>query len=154
MLFSQFILPLLPVASAISLHGLTRRSGSQTHGQAVQAIQRSSGPSTGNSTLIPRDGERKVKRTRRSIMVGKGTKHAKRLVRSKKRACKAPSSTIAQPSATAQPTASPSPASSSAAAPSPSEVNNGWFLTDNWVRPFYQHTRRYMLIATGRKQLF
>lgn len=125
MLFTQVLLPLLPLASAISLHGLARRSHATL---AVRERERAiASSSSGNSTLI--GPERRSK-----LITAKGGK-AKRVVRrpKNKRACSRPPATsIIGNDKHAVPTASPSP-TSTAPPPPPSPTDHGWQHVETWV---------------------
>lgn len=129
MLFTQVLLPLLPLASAISLHGLARRSHATL---AVRERERSiASSSTGNSTLI--GPERRSK-----LVTAKGGK-AKRVVRrpKNKRACARPpvATSIIGNDNHAVPTASPSPSpSATTASPTPPKpTDHGWQHIETWV---------------------
>jgi hypothetical protein len=116
MLFTNYLVPLLPLASALSLHGLARRA------HQTVALRLQSPESTPAAE-------------KRSVLVSPKGSKAKRLVRKtvKKRACKAPHVPAANTTLGNGYNAGQPPVTTTAApAPKPTS-NSGWYKTDDWV---------------------
>lgn len=144
MLITNYLLPLLPLTSAISLHNLARR------GHQTLALRLSSP----ESTPIAAD--------KRSHLVTPKHGKAKRLVKKsvKRRACSAGNQPVGNNSTIGNGYVAPPPASSTTAAPAPSATptsSSGWVMTDNWVsQGFFLNLRetRTGLISSVARQHF